>query len=284
MVNSEEYEELLDLFIELVQSQAGNRIVPGEEWLNDAQTLSIKLFRHLVSMHVISTGSTIERSGLPVVFFIDHASVKVLARAALETYLVFYYLFGCKDRALSEFRHNTWVLGGLTDRQSSHVSIEEHRVVLSKEKKQIEDLTILISDSEHLKSFTSKQQEQLLKGKWRVGNGWTDLGVNAGFYKKYFDNIYSYLCGYSHSSYISAMQVGQAQSIEDQESLTNSILGIGIVIMAHYAFSYSETFDSAREVLNKNSAAKAIAEKWHFGPEDMTVIYDRKQGTPADTK
>ena len=132
-----------------------------------------------------------------------------------------------------------------------------------------------ISKSEKLKSFTPNQQGQLLKGKWRVGNGWTDLGVNAGFHKKYFDNIYSYLCGYSHSSYISAIQVGQAQSREDQECLTSSILGIGTVIMAHYAFSYSKTFDSAIEVLNKNGAAKAIAEKWHFGPEDMAAIYDR---------
>jgi hypothetical protein len=275
MESSEEYGKLLDLFIDLVQSQAGNKIVPGEEWLNDAQTLSIKLFRHLVSMHVISTGSTIERSGVPVVFFIDHASVKVIARAALETYLVFYYLFGCKDRTLSKFRHNTWVLGGLTDRQTSHVTIDEHCIVLADEKKQIEELKLIIRESEHLKSFTPKQQEQLLKGKWRIGSGWTDLGVNAGFHKKYFDNIYSYLCGYSHSSYISAMQVGQAQSIEDQKMLTNSILGIGIVIMAHYAFSYSEAFDSAKEVLNMSGAAKAIAEKWHFGAEDMAEIYDR---------
>ena len=266
MANSEEYEKLLDLFIELVQSQAGNKIVPGEGWLNDAQTLSIKLFRHLVSMHVISTGSTIEHSGVPVVFFIDHASVKVLARAALETYLVFYYLFGSKDRALSKFRHNTWVLGGLIDRQSSHVSIDEHRAVLSKEKKQIEELKLAISKSEKLKSFTPNQQGQLLKGKWRVGNGWTDLGVNAGFHKKYFDNIYSYLCGYSHSSYISAIQVGQAQSREDQECLTSSILGIGTVIMAHYAFSYSKTFDSAIEVLNKNGAAKSYRRKVAFWP------------------
>jgi hypothetical protein len=70
MTDNEEYQILLDLFISLVQSQAGNKIEAGEEWLNDAQTLSIKLFRHLVSMHVISTGSTIEHNGIPVVFFV----------------------------------------------------------------------------------------------------------------------------------------------------------------------------------------------------------------------
>jgi len=275
MTDSKEYEELLDLFIQLVQSQAGNQIVSGDEWMNDAQTLSIKLFRHLVSMHIISTGSTIDHKGMMVAHFIDHASVKVLARAALETYLVFYYIFGCKDRGLSKFRHSTWVLGGLVDRQSTHVSNEEHRAVLVSEKAQIGELEVEIRNSEYLQQFTSRQQEQLLKGKWRVGNGWSDLGVNAGFHKKYFEQIYSYLCGYSHSSYISALQVGQAQSIEDQAGLTSFIIGVGTVIMAHYAFSYTELFESAGEVFNSNGPAKVIAEKWHFGPADMAAIYAR---------
>ncbi len=273
MTQSNEYEELLNLFIDLVQSQAGKKISEGEEWMNDAQTLSVKLFRHLVSMQILSTGSAIERQGKPIASFIDHASVKVITRAALETYLVFYYIFGCDDKSLAKFRHTTWVLGGLTDRQSSHVSTEENRSVLVEEKKLIEELKKEIGNSQFFKSFTTNQQTEILKGKWRVGSGWSNLGVAAGFHKKYFDNIYSYLCGYSHSSYISAMQIGQAKSIEEQESLTNSIMGIGIVIMAHYAFSYSAAFESAKEVLNKSNIAKAIAEKWHFGPDDMDAIY-----------
>jgi hypothetical protein len=81
----------------------------------------------------------------------------------------------------------------LLDRQGSHVSIKEHCVVLENEKKQIGELKSAIGESEHLKSFTANQQKQLLNGKWRVGKGWTDLGVSAGFHKKYFANIYSYL-------------------------------------------------------------------------------------------
>ncbi len=269
MADRKEYEKLLDLFIQLIQSQAGNKIVSGDEWMNDAQTLSIKLFRHLVSMHIISNGSTIDHNEMVVIHFIDHASVKVLARAALETYLVFYYIFGCKDRGLSKFRHSTWVLGGLVDRQSTHVSNEENRAVLASEKAQIGELEIEIKNSEYLQQFTPGQREQLLRGKWRIGNSWSNLGINAGFHKKYFEQIYSYLCGYSHSSYISALQVGQAKSIEDQASLTSFILGVGTVIMAHYAFSYTELFESAGEVLNSNVPAKVIAEKWHFEAADM---------------
>lgn len=270
-----DYSTLLDLFIRLVQSQAGKKIEPGGEWLNDAQTLAVKLFRHLVSMQTLAAGATVEQDGVPTLFFVDHASVKVVARAALETYLVFFYLYGGPDRALSEFRHKTWHLGGLADRQQFHTSTDEHRAVLTSEKQRIDQLRAEIESSPHIQAYTGKQHVKLLEGEWRIGKGWSDLSANAGFHAKYFKNIYGYLCGYSHSSYLSALQVGQAQSIEDQQMLTQSILGIGVVIMAHFAFSYSDAFSSAGEVLAANPDAKRVAEKWRFGPENMAAIYDR---------
>lgn len=275
MTLPEEYEHLLDLFFQLVQSQAGKAIESGEEWKNDAQTLSIKLFRHLASMHGLSKGATIVPPGMQPLPYIDHSSIKVLARAALETYLVFHYLFGSEDDELCRFRHGTWVLGGLSDRQDAHVSVEEHREKLQDEKRQIEELQAQLSTSPYLANYTTKQQNKLLNGNWRIGKNWTDLGVSADFNKKYFEDIYSYLCGYSHASYISALQVGQAVALEDQTKLTNSILGIGMVIMAHYVFAYSLAFHTAGTILEENSTSKAIAEKWHFRSEDMKHIYER---------
>jgi len=270
-----DYSTLLDLFIRLVESQAGIEIDDGSAWLNDAQVLAIKLFRHLVSMQALAAGATIETAGGKTVFFIDHASVKVVARAALETYLVFFYLYGSADRSLSKFRHKTWQLGGLSDRQRYHASTQEGRDVLAREKSQIEALQSEIELLPQLSEYTDKQRKKLLSGEWRIGKGWADLGAQAGFHGKYFDNIYGYLCGYSHSSYLSVLQVGQARSIEDQQKLTQSILGIGVVLMAHFAFSYAGAFSNAEMVLSADLAAKHIAEKWRFGPEDMAAIYDR---------
>ena len=275
MSSAADYSTLLDLFIRLVESQAGKKIKSGDEWLNDAQVLATKLFRHLVSMQTLAAGATVEHDGIPAVFFIDHASVKVVARAALETYLVFFYLYGNSDQSLCEFRHTTWCLGGLVDRQQFHVSTEQGREVLAREKKQIEELKSRIESSPEIRAYTEKQRKKLLEGDWRIGNGWADLGVSAGFHEKYFKNIYGYLCGYSHSSYLSALQVGQAQSIADQQMLTKSILGIGVVLMAHFAISYSAAFNTASAVLSANPSAMRVAEKWRFGPEDMAAIYDR---------
>ncbi len=275
MPHAADYSTLLDLFIRLVESQAGTKIEEGSAWLNDAQVLAIKLFRHLVSMRALASGATVATASGQTVFFVDHASVKVVARAALETYLVFFYLYGTADQSLRQFRHKTWQLGGLADRQRFHATTQQGHEVLSSEKKRMEELRSEIEMLPHLKQYTDRQRKKLLSGEWRIGNGWADLGAHAGFHEKYFDNIYGYLCGYSHSSYLSALQVGQAKSIEEQQALTQSILGIGVVLMAHFAFTYSSSFSNAERVLSADPVAKRVAEKWRFGTEDMARIYDR---------
>ncbi|MDO8988038.1 MAG: DUF5677 domain-containing protein [Sideroxyarcus sp.] len=270
-----DYSTLLDLFIRLVESQAKTKIEEGSAWLNDAQVLAIKLLHHLVSMRALASGATVETTSGLTVFFVDHASVKVIARAALETYLVFFYLYGTADTSLRQFRHKTWKLGGLADRQRFHATTPQGHEVLSSEKERIDELRSEIEMSPHLNQYTDKQRKKLLSGEWRIGKGWADLGAHAGFHEKYFENIYGYLCGYSHSSYLSALQVSQAKSIEDQQALTQSILGIGVFLMAHFAFTYSGLFSNAERVLSADQVAKRVAEKWRFGVEDMARIYDR---------
>lgn len=274
MAYDADYSALLDLFVRLVASQAGVENEEGSACLKDAQVLATKLFRHLVSMRALAAGATVETAGGLSVFFIDHASVKVVARAAIETYLVFFYLYGTADQSLSKFRHKTWQLGGLSDRQQYHVSTQEGHEVLAREIKQIEALRLEIERHPQIANYTDRQRKKLLNGDWRIGKGWADLGAHAGFHGKYFDNIYGYLCGYSHSSYLSALQVGQAKSIENQQKLTQSIMGIGVVLMAHFAFSYSRAFSNAEKVLSGNPTVKRIAEKWRIDPEDMAAIYD----------
>ncbi len=275
MSKAAEYKALHDLLGRLIETQTGKKLVPGEAWQNNAQVLSIKLFGHLLSMQAISNRVMVTIPDIPPFPLVDHPSVKVIARAALETYLVFYYIYSSPDPLLREFRHKTWHVGGLLDRQKLHLSMDEHRKILALEAKEIEKLQREIKSSSHFSSYIAKQQEKLLEGDWRVGNGWTNLGVVAGFNKKYFQNIYGYLCGYSHSSYASALQVRDARAVEDQEMLAQAILGIGMVIMAHFAFTYSTLFPSSAPALAAHKAAHRIAEKWRFGPEDMAEFYDR---------
>lgn len=273
MRHEEEYAVLMDLFVELVESQHGRKIEPGQEWLNDAQVLSVKLYRHLASMQILSRGAMMEMRGGRVAPYIDHSSVKVIARAALETYLVSFYIYGTNDRSISLFRHMTWHLGGLTDRQAYRAMGEEARDIAAEEREAIERLKAEIERSEHYLDYSLKQRRALLDGNWRVGSAWSDLATQANFHEGYFRNIYNYLCGYSHSSYASALQVRQAESIEDQTMLTGATIGIGLVIMAHFSFVYPSIFAGVEEILARNPKSKAVAETWRFGREDMVHIY-----------
>lgn len=268
-----EYSTLMDLFVHLVESHSGAEFEPGNKWLNDAQVLSIKLYNHLASMQRLAQEASISIRDAPNVSYIDHASLQVVARAALETYLVFFYIYGTSSESQSHYRHRTWHLAGLIDRQKYSVFSEETREVMIQERKVIQRLKAEIIQSPHFRHLTRSQGRQLLKGFWRVGKTWKDLGKQAGFHERYFENVYNYLCGYSHSSYASALQVRDARSLDDQEILTHGTLGIGIVLMAHFSFTYPCVFPAANSVLSSNPEATQIAETFRFGREDMEEIY-----------
>lgn len=271
------YPVLLNLMVKLVESQAGLKIVAGEEWRNDAQTLALKLFRHLVSMHNLSEGATVVCSnGAPLVH-IDHSSITVIARAALETYLVWHYIYGQQDKEQSRFRYVTWRLGGLMDRQELQTVSQKGIEVQTKELLEVEELRAQLETFSQFQAFTIRQRKRLLEGDWKKAMGTADIATAAGFHGTYFGNVYSYLCGYSHASYISAMQTGQARTLDEQATLTRSIMGIGVVTMAHFSCSYPKQFPAAQAVLDADPESKQVAERWAFTADDMAKTY----GVPA---
>ena len=268
-----EYLTLLELLHQLIESQSNGNIEPGNEWLNDAHVLSIKLYNHLTSMQILAQEASSKNDSGAQTNYIDHASVQVVSRAALETYLVFFYIFGTTNHSLSQFRHKTWHLAGLTDRQKYGAISEEARLKMAEEREVILRLKAEINQSEHLESFSKPQRRQLLGGYWRIGNSWKDLGENAGFHGQYFENIYNYFCGYSHSSYASVLQVRDARSRDDQQMLTGASLGVGLILMAHFVFAYARLFPKVNEVISSKPEASKLAEIFRFRPEDMANTY-----------
>jgi hypothetical protein len=66
------------------------------------------------------------------------------------------------------------------------------------------------------------------------------------------------------------------------EKTALSILGIGNFIMAQFILSYAKLFKSANEVVNNNSVARKISEKWQFEPHQMETVHNRFQTTSSD--
>ena len=268
-----EYSALLYLLIELIESQNGKKLELETKWLNDAQILSIKLFQHLTSMQILAGGYMIKVNGKQKIYHIDHPSIKVVARAALETYLVFHFIYDSEDKSLSIFRHKLWRIAGLVDRQKYDFNFEGQQKKLANERNTLNKLREEVKSSDHFTNFSGNQQFQLLKGRWRTGNSWTDLGCSAGFHVKYFTDVYNYLCGYSHSSYASVLQIGQARLVDEQQMLTHGILCVGIKLMSHFISSYSGVFPEAEYVISSNPEARNIAEQYRFGADKMSEFY-----------
>jgi len=267
-----DYAVLQRLMVNLVQSQAGRPIKLGQAWLNDAQTLARKMFEHLASLRVLTNVIRVEIDESHSFEFIDHSSVKVVARAAFETYLVFFFIFSGSDRSLSEFRHKIWRYGGLADRQKSHPATAEARDIQAAEKVEMDRLKPEIEASPHLGAYSRDAARKILKGEWRGSDSWAVLSRYAGFHESYFRDTYGYLCGYSHASYISAMQVGQAQLLDDQRKLTSMCIGIGLALMAHFARAYTELFGDTNLFLDADREAKAAVDRWSFSAEEWAKV------------
>ena len=270
---AEAYPTLLGLMMRLIDSQAGTDIPPGDAWRKDAQALGIKLFRHLVSMQTLAQGATIQRRDGTSIMHIDHGSIVVLARAALETYLVWHYLYGQPANSNGRYRHLTWKLGGLMDRQGLHTLSQKGLDVQDKELIQVESLREEIRTFAEFQALNPKHQKRLLAGDWKIVLDTADLAVAAGFHGAYFKNVYSFLCGYSHASYISALQIAQAETLEEQAAMSRTMMGIGVVTMAHFSCSYPKQFPSAQAVLDADAQVKTIADKWAIMAEHMNATY-----------
>ncbi|MGD8163072.1 hypothetical protein [Pantoea sp. FN0307] len=122
--------KLMNLCFLLIESRNGEQLLPGEEWKNDAQVLSVKIFRHIATAQQISAGIGFEFGVGQVVSHIDHSSVAVVVRAAIESYLAFNYIFVNQDESLSIYRYKLWCRAGLMDRSNLFANTLESKNVL----------------------------------------------------------------------------------------------------------------------------------------------------------
>lgn len=271
---SELYNKLASLLVEVIESQQGEKL-KRDQHLYYAESLAVKMFRHLASMRQLADGLTVT---FPRTKFshVDHSSVMLLARASVETYLTFFYVFiDPATENQQKFRFKAWMLAGLMDRQKIHTNTKEGNEVKKSEARMIKALKNDLPNFDSFIKLDEKERKMILNGNWRMRNSWGNLATVAGFNDTYFKNIYGYMCGYAHSSYISVLQVSQAKSIDEQIKLSNIMLSVGVVLMSHFIFSYASLFKNAEIALDNNPEIKKLAETWRLGEDDMRHIYDK---------
>ena len=243
---------------------------PDMVWLTYTQPLAAKLFQHLGSLFYLTRGTNLPKLADTNIGYIDYPSVTVLARAAFETFLTFHYIFVAPSTMEEKrFRYKIWEIGGLRDRQRFTLFTEEGIEKQQSEKKQLEHLLKEIKTTSFYNQLDNRLQKETRRGNWKYKKSWADLAEIAGFDRIYFNNVYCYLCSYAHTSNLSVLQIGQATNRNIQSKFAETWLGLGLILMGRFIFSYVSIYPKASSVLTAFPDAARTAKIRYDIVEDM---------------
>lgn len=261
MDKEEEYIRLLKILFEVGEANKGTPAGDDDRIL-DAEGLFLKFFVHAASLLYLSRSTILSEVGAG---FFDSASINVIGRAAMETFLTFHHIFiapaSDEDRNL---RYLTWQLSGLLERQSYTIKSLEGTKKLGEELDYINSLKDQIKKNQSFKELDARLEKKILKGKWRLDKSWKDIGISAGFSKRNSKEFYSYLCEYAHSGNLSVLQFRQADNAESQKRLFASTMNFVMIAMANMIQSYCMYFPKCKCVLTQRKDDVMIIDKWIY--------------------
>lgn len=273
-----DFRTLSAALFEMVESQNGQPLPSGEGWVNDRQWIASKFALHLVSVESLTRGSTVTIAGAQHHVF-DHASIAALVRTLVENLIVFAYHFGPADDEVKRFRNRAWRLGGLTDRLKLDAVSQNAVQIQAVDAQRAEELRRELSSHPLLKALSKQERRALEKGDWRMGKKWHELAELAGLSSVYFRNVYGYLSGYSHTSFASVLQVGQATQ-RDQRGMTQALVSMANVCLAHFARLYVESVPAARWFLESEAVVQAF-KRWCIAAAELDEYYKKSAGSAS---
>ena len=261
MEKETEYLLLLGLLYQVIKENKNSPAGQNGRFL-EAEGLALKLFSHSASAFCLSRGTTIKDFPSLKINFFDPASIHVLTRAILETFLTFHYVFVApKTNQMRDFHYWAWQLGGPCERQKFPVRSPEGKKKLKEEKQNIKELQDNLKSNQVFQSLKEKQQDKTLTGRWRQ-KSWRNIALDAGFNELHASAIYSYLCEYAHSGSLSTLQIRQAKTKKIQRSLFGGSMNVIMIAIANMTFSYCRIFPKGNKALEKNPQATNLARVW----------------------
>jgi hypothetical protein len=246
-VHIQDFDSLIDAFVDIGSQLAGVQIDPSTQFLYNAEGLGKKLINHIVTTRILWEGyklGTYEGT-------VDFGSMAILARAALETYLTFNYLFvSPADDDEKLFKLNAWYLGGL-DRIKYKPAYEENQAKYQEEVNYAALLKDTIRKTRYFVDLKDSIKRQVLKGIWKIG-GWPDLAKEAGFDENYFRKQYMFLSTYGHSNHLSVIQTQQIIDIEDKRQMADAFISVPMVVLGKFAYDYVQIIPTLKGQIDFN--------------------------------
>lgn len=272
---SSHFGTLISILTKSITHISNSKITPGSEHLNDAQILTIKIWRQMCSTRALHDQVERVRIGEIEYEYVDFTSVGILARASVESFLTMHWIYSQPDLNLVNYRHAVWMLGGHKDRLD-HRSVGglEHESQ-TKSRTATAELIQTIETSDHFNKLSEKQKKLIKSGKWRTEWQWHEEAQRAKFNKSFFNNVYKHLCGFAHSSYISAMQIQSAQDIIIQRKLSSTSISLCCHLLAKTILLHAQIFSIDLNTM-LTPEEQFICNVWNFTNEDIQHLYTEK--------
>ncbi|OGS71542.1 MAG: hypothetical protein A3F91_08360 [Flavobacteria bacterium RIFCSPLOWO2_12_FULL_35_11] len=251
----------------------GNRL-DGKKYQHNGQNLIYaegigqKIIHHILSARHLFHGYQLASDKYLFKPTIDFASIAILTRASLETYLTLNYIFiSTTDKDELRFRFLCWDLAGFLERADHTPTNQEHKDKQTQEKKSIKTITEELKNTNAFKNLSTKRQKLATNGQWRLNNSWVQLAVMAGFSERFFKQQYKFLCAYAHSSRLSIIQIQQIKELEAQKEMALASISVLMVIIAKFMFDYIHLIPELNEI--KNEPEYAIIAAWKMIGENL---------------
>lgn len=266
----DEYLSLQKILLAIIE---GNKGVPAieDDRVIDAEGLAVKLFEHTASISYLYGDTIIPEIKLRI---FDLATLNVIARAIIENFLVFYYVFAePQNKEEEDFRYMIYRLSGLIERQNYPIESPQGKIILSNEKKVIDGLISKLEKNKYFIEMKNDDKNKLLNwGEWRF-KSWSNIALSAGLNESNSKAFYKLLCGYSHSGNLSLQQIHQTVSKQDKIKLFNSTLSLLKIAIANMIISYCNYFPKALAFYLENIEPKYLVKLWiDVGKTEMKDI------------
>lgn len=249
-----DFDLLIDAAIQIGNMMQGVKVEKSPVQFHLAEGLGKKIINHTLSARNLIQGYQLNLLGSRYEPKVDIASIAVLTRAAMETYLTLNHVFVAKEcEKTRELRFKSWDLAGYIERADFTAKDPEH---IKLKEKEVERANHRIQELEELEAYqelNSKKKNQIIRGNWRAGASWYDLAIESGFNSNYFSQQYKYLCSYAHSGRLSVIQIQQNETLKKQQDMAEPFMGTLMMILAKNMIDYIKIFPNLEPVKqNKN--------------------------------
>ncbi len=249
--------KMFDLYRRIVNANK-DRGLKWDEQLGRAEGLATKCFFHATTALYLLRGTTISEANI---HFYDASTINVTTRAALESLLVFAYLFELpKSEEEGEFNFYSWAISDLMIRQHVKPKNAKEENTLRDDKEKILEFTTKLKKNPYFLNLKTADQKRILKGDRRI-EGWIKIGKSMGFDSRIIEWTYTYLCSYSHSGYLSILQLQTAIREGHKSPPLNAIVATIRIILANMIDLYCIKFPFAKEELYKDANDVSLIQK-----------------------